>query len=158
MARPPAVRIGSAIPSNPRGRSVGRATSTSEADIRSYDYYLRGTASLHRGTREAVNEALPLFHKAIQIDPDFASAYAMAAWCHLWRKLNGWMTDRLQEFAEGARLARRALELGKDDAVALARTGGALCHFVGDLDSSIALIDRALALNPNLTAAWYTGG
>ena len=35
-----------------------------------------------------------------------------------WRKVNGWMTDRTKEIAEGARLARRAVEMGKDDAVA----------------------------------------
>ena len=87
-----------------------------------YDYYLRGMANVHRGTREAINEALPLFYKAIQLDPDFASAYGMAAWCHFWRKVNGWMTDRSQEIAEGTRLARRAVELGRDDAVALARS------------------------------------
>ena len=74
----------------------------------------------------------------------------MAAWCHFWRKVNGWMTDRAAEIAEGARLARRAVELGKDDAVALARGGHALAHLAGDLDSGIALIDRALVLNPNL--------
>src|SRR6201999_3733323 len=34
----------------------------------------------------------------------------------------------------------------------------ALAHFVGDLDSSIALLDRALALDPNLAAAWFLGG
>jgi tetratricopeptide (TPR) repeat protein len=137
---------------------IERAKRKPTESLDAYDYYLRGTASSHRGTREAVDEALPLFHKAIRIDPDFASAYAMAAWCHLWRKLNGWMTDRSREFAEGARLARRALELGRDDAVALARTGGALCHFSGDLDGGIALIGRALALDPNLAAAWYMGG
>ena len=82
----------------------------------------------------------------------------MAAWCHFWRKVNGWMTDRAQEIAEGARLARRAVELGKDDAVALARGGHALGHLVGDLDGGIALIDRALVLNPNLAAAWFLGG
>jgi len=92
------------------------------------------------------------------LDPDFASAYAMAAWCHFWRKVNGWMTDRPREVAEGARLARRAVELGKDDAVALARSGHALGHLVGDLDGGIALIDRVLVLNPNLAAAWFLGG
>jgi TolB-like protein len=137
---------------------IERAKRKPTESLDAYDYYLRGTANLHQGTREAINEALPLFHKAIQFDPDFASAYAMAAWCHVWRKINGWMTDRSQEVAEGARLARRAVDLGRDDAVALARSGGALCHFTGDLDSSVALIDRALVLNPNLAAAWYIGG
>jgi tetratricopeptide (TPR) repeat protein len=82
----------------------------------------------------------------------------MAAWCHFWRKVNGWMTDRPQQIAEGVRLARLAVELGKDDAVALTRAGHALAHLTGDLDGAIALVDKALVLNPNLAAAWFLGG
>src|SRR5262249_43150584 len=78
--------------------------------------------------------------------------------CCYWRKISGWMSDRAREIAEGARLARQAVELGKDDAVALTRGGHALGHFGGNLDSCIALLDRALALNPNLAAAWYLSG
>ena len=123
-----------------------------------YDYYLRGTAKLHNGTRDAIAEALQLFYRAIELDSEFASAYGMAAWCHFWRKLNGWMDDRVQEIAEGARLARLAVELGRDDAVALTRGGHALSHLVGDIDAGIALLDRARLLNPNLAPAWYLGG
>ena len=123
-----------------------------------YDYYLRGREKLNRGTREATDEALSQFYEALQIDPDFASAHAMAAWCHFWRKVNGWMGDRVQEIAEGARLARRAVELGQDDAVALTRGGHALGHLAADLDGGIALIDKALLINPNLAAAWFLGG
>lgn len=112
---------------------------------------------LHQGTRETIDQALPLFEKAIEIDPDFASAYAMAAWCHCWRKINGWMTDRPRETAEGIRPARRAVELGKGDAVALTRSGHVLAHLAGDLPGGIALLDKAPALNPNLAAAWFLG-
>ena len=137
---------------------IERAKRKPTESLDAYDYYLRGMANLHRGTKEAVNESLTLFYKAIELDPDFASAHGMAAWCYFWRKLNGWMTNREKEIAEGARLARRAVELGKDDAVALARSGHVLGHLVGDLDGGIALIDRALVLNPNLAAAWFLGG
>jgi len=137
---------------------IERAKRKPTESLDAYDYYLRGMANLHRGSREAIDEALPHFHRAIEVDPDFASAYAMAAWCHFWRKVNGWMIDRPREIAEGVRLARRAVELGKDDAVALARSGHALGHLVGDLDGSIALVDRAQLLDPNLTAAWFLGG
>jgi tetratricopeptide (TPR) repeat protein len=82
----------------------------------------------------------------------------MAAACHFWRKINGWMEDPAQEVAEGARLVRRAVQLGQDDAVALARSGHALGHLVGDLDGGIALIERAQMLNPNLAPAWFLGG
>ncbi|MDX0618499.1 CadC-family transcriptional regulator [Sinorhizobium medicae] len=137
---------------------IERAKRKPTGSLDAYDYYLRGMANLHNGTREAIEAALPLFYKAIELDPDFASAYAGAAWCYFWRKLNGWMIHRAQEIAEGARLARLAVELGRDDAVALTRSGHALGHLVGDLDGGIALIDRARLLNPNLAPAWFLGG
>jgi TolB-like protein/Tfp pilus assembly protein PilF len=137
---------------------IGRAKRKPTYSLDAYDYYLRGMANLHQGTREAIDEALPMFSEAIRRDPDFASAYGLAAWCYFWRKINGWMTDRPQEIAEGTRLARRAVELGQDDAVALTRSGHALAHLVGDLDGGIALLDKALVLNPNLAAAWFLGG
>jgi len=137
---------------------IDRAKRKPTENLDGYDFYLRGMAHFHRGTRDAIDQALPLFYEAIRHDPDYASAYGMAAWCHFWRKINGWMTDRAAEMTEGARLARRAVELGPDDAVALTRGGHALGHFGGDLDSCMAMLDRALVLNPNLAAAWYLGG
>jgi TolB-like protein/Tfp pilus assembly protein PilF len=149
--------VGAIMPKLERAE-IERAKRKPTESLHAYDYHLRGMASLHQATRESVSEALRLFTKAIEIDPDFASAYAMAAWCYFWRKINGWMDDRAQEVAEGARLARRAAQLGKDDAVALARGGHALAHLAGDLNGGIALIDRALELNPNLAAAWFLSG
>ncbi|NMF89007.1 winged helix-turn-helix domain-containing tetratricopeptide repeat protein [Aromatoleum petrolei] len=136
---------------------IERARHKPTDSLDAYDYYLRGMARLHHGTKEAIDQALTLFLKAIEFDPDFASAYAMAAWCHCWRKINGWMSDHPQEVAEGIRLARRAVELGKGDAVALTRSAHALGHLADDLPGGIALLDRALVLNPNLAAAWFLG-
>jgi TolB-like protein len=137
---------------------IERAKRKPTENLNAHDYYLRGMANLQQGNRQAIDEALSLFDKATKLDPDFASAYAMAAWCYLWRKVNGWMTDPTREVAEGVRLARRAVELGRDDAVALTRSGHALGHLAGDLDVGIALLDRAVMLNPNLAAAWFLGG
>ena len=58
---------------------IERAKRKPTESLDAYDYYLRGMANFHQGTRKAVDEALPLFYKAIQLDPDFASAYGMAA-------------------------------------------------------------------------------
>jgi TolB-like protein len=137
---------------------IERAKRKPTESLDAYDYYLRGMANLNLGTRAAIDEALPLFMQAVTIDPAYASAYGMAAWCLFWRKINGWMTDRMQETAEGKRLARLAVELGRDDAVALTRGGHALGHLVGDLDGSISLLERAKLLNPNLVSAWFLGG
>jgi len=137
---------------------IERAMRKPTESLDAYDYYLRGMANFHRGSRQAIDEALPLFHRAFELDPRFASAFGMAASCHYWRKMNNWMNDRLPELAEGARLASRAVELGANDAVALTRGGHSLAHFGGDLDRGIAAVDRALVLDPNLSAAWYLSG
>jgi TolB-like protein len=137
---------------------IERAKRKPTENLNAYDYYLRGMANLNQGTRDAVDQALPLFEQAIRLDASYAAAYGMAAWCYLWRKVNGWMADPVSEIAEGARLARRGVELGRDDAVALTRCGHALAHLAGDLDAGIALLDRAVMLNPNLAAAWFLGG
>jgi hypothetical protein len=74
---------------------IDRAKRKPTGNLDAYDYYLRGMANLHKGTREAITEALASFLKAIQLDPDFASVYAMAAWCHFWRKsMAGWLIAR----------------------------------------------------------------
>jgi TolB-like protein len=123
-----------------------------------YDYFLRGMASFHAGAPENIDQALSCFRNAIKLDAEYASAYGMAAWCLFWRRLNGWTGDAEQDTAEGARLARLAVDLGKTDAVALTRGGHALSHFTKDLDAGVDLLDKALVLNPNLAAAWFLGG
>jgi Predicted integral membrane protein len=105
---------------------IERAKRKPTASLDAYDYYLRGIACVHQWTREANSEASSHFYRAIELDPNFASAYGMAARCYVQRTSGGWVTDRAQESAEAERLARRAVELGKDDAVALATGGFAL--------------------------------
>jgi TolB-like protein len=135
-----------------------RAKRKPTESLDAYDYFLRGAACVYRWTRGANNEALPLLHRAIERDPDFATAYGMAAWCYVWRKVNGWMADRAKETAEAIRLAQRAVELGKEDAVALCWGGIVLAYIGGDLDDGGALIEQSLVLDPNSAAAWNLSG
>jgi len=137
---------------------IERAKRKPTGSLDAYDYYLRGVASFYRRTREGTSDALRMFYRAIELDPDFASAYGGAARCYCLRKVSSWMIDRGQEIAETARLARRAVVLGKDDAAALSAGGLALAYVVGDLDAAAGFIDRGLALNPNLATAWIDSG
>src|SRR4029434_5463659 len=98
---------------------IERAKSKPTENLDAYDYLLRGKANLYLWTAEGIDEALRLFYRAIELDPEFGSAYGMAAWCHTRRMANGRMTYSLQEIAETARVARRAVDLARDDAVAL---------------------------------------
>ena len=138
---------------------IERARRKPTESLDAYDHYLHGLASIYQFTsRESTDEALRLFYRAIDLDPGFAPAYALTTWCYVQRKVNNWMTDRAHEVAETARLARRAVTLGKDDAVACCYAGGGLAFVVHDLDTGRAFIDRALVLNPNLAVAWLFSG
>src|SRR5262249_42017807 len=84
---------------------IERAKRKPTRNLDAYDYYLRGLAITDRITREANDEALRLFNKAIEHDPEFALAYARGAYCYNYRRANNWMADRAQETAEAGRLA-----------------------------------------------------
>jgi len=137
---------------------IERARRKPTESLDAYDYFLRGMAAFNQWTEDANSEALSMFRQAIELDPKFASAYGMAARSYSARKASGWVSDRAKEVAEAARWARRAAELGKDDAVALATAGMSLVFVVGEPEEGGALIDRALALNPNLATAWLSSG
>jgi len=138
---------------------IERAQRKPTESLDAYDHYLRGMANLYQLTnREAVDEALRLLQRTIELDPAFAPAHASAAWCYAQRKTQGWVTDRVRETAAATRLARRAIELSKDDAVALSSAGWTLAFLAGDLDAGVGFVDRALGFNPNLAMAWYSSG
>jgi adenylate cyclase len=138
---------------------IERAKRKPTESLDAYALYLRGLARHYQGaSRQANDEALRLFNSAIELDPDFASAYGRAAFCWAFAKASGWISDTANEIAEVTRLAQRAVESGKDDAIALADSGWALAYVVRDLGVAAGLIDRALVLNSNLAEAWYCGG
>ena len=138
---------------------IERARRKPTESLDAYALYLRGLSRFYQvASRQANKEALRLFNSAIELDPDFASAYALAALCCVWAKINGWFSNSANDIAEVTRLARQAVELGKDDAIALAAGGNALVYVVRDLGVGAALIDRALVLNSNLAEAWFYGG
>jgi TolB-like protein/class 3 adenylate cyclase len=138
---------------------IERAKRKPTESLDAYALYLRGLPRFYQFTsRQAHEEALRFFNRAIELDPDFAAAYGRAALCYAHAKANGWISVTGNEIAEVTRLAQRAVELGKDDAMALAASGWALAYVVYDLEAGAALIDRALGLNSNLAEAWNFGG
>jgi len=136
---------------------IERAKRKPTESLDAYDYFLRGMANTHQVTREAYGEALALFNRAIGLDSSFASAHGGAAYCYSLAKSIGQRMSR-EEIAEAARLARRAVELGREDAIALALGGIALAYVAGDVEGGAAAVDRALVLNPNLATAWHFSG
>jgi TolB-like protein len=137
---------------------IERAKRKPTEDLCAYDYYLRGLAAFYRGSKQATSNALHLFEQAFHLDPEFAAAHGMAVWSYVIQSNNGWLVNRTAELDKILSLARRATRLGKDDAIALCSSGVAFAQVFEDLATGTALIDRALALNPNLAAAWHVSG
>src|SRR5207247_3205243 len=119
---------------------IERAKRKPTESLQAYDYYLRALACFHKFTSEANIEALKLTRIASGLDPEFAAAYALGARCYVQRRTFGWRIDTAaQEIAEARRLARRALELDRDDPSVLARAGNALAFLVGEVEEGAAL-------------------
>jgi len=153
-----ATKVVRAIAPKMEQAEVARAKRKPTESLDAYDCFLRGTENLHRQTPESVDEALRLLKKAIELDPDYAAAYGTAAYCYVMRKSSGWVVHRKRDIEEASRFARTAVELGKDDAVALSRAGHVLAYVAEDLDAGARFIDRALELNANLALAWFHSG
>jgi adenylate cyclase len=134
-------------------RSAGRPTD----DLTAYDLYLRAFPMFLSASRQ-IPEALRLLETAIARDPNYGPALAWAALC-CYRLVND---DRSDDAAADARkgidFARGALEVADDNPGILANAAQALAYFGEDIGAMIALVDRALALNPSFARGWYISG
>ena len=134
-------------------RSIARPTN----DLTAYDLYLRGHA-MAMSSVSRTPEALRLMEEAIARDPHYGPALAWAAFCCLRLLFNGRSKDPAADRLKGADLARRALEAAGDDPGVLANAAYALAYFGEDIGVMMALVDRALALNPSFARGWFISG
>jgi TolB-like protein len=144
--------IVNALPAAESARSAVRPTK----DLTAYDLYLRAYAMVRSSSKQI--HTLHLLEQAIERDPDYGPALAWAAVCCVRLLMDGRSEDRVGDALKGADFARRALRVTGDDPGVLANAAFALAFFGEDIDTMIALIDRALALNPGFARGWRTSG
>jgi TolB-like protein/tetratricopeptide (TPR) repeat protein len=137
---------------------IERAKRKPTDSLNAYDYFLRGLASFRLFTQQENDKALRLFSKAIEFDPGYASALGMATWCYQRRFSFGWSANPERDGIDAVRFARRAVAMGKDNAVALYSAGFTLVQVAHDVEGGAALIERALQLNSNDAVAWGLSG
>jgi adenylate cyclase len=134
-------------------RSAARPTS----DLTAYDLYLRAYAMFVSSARQ-IPEALRLTEQAIDRDPLYGPALAWAAVCCVRLVQDGRSDDPQMHRLKGTDFARRALEIAGDDPAVLAAAAHTLAYFGEDIEAMIALVDRALVLNPSYARGWHTSG
>jgi adenylate cyclase len=134
-------------------RSADRPTD----DLTAYDLYLRAYAiSLSSAAR--YTEALRLLELAIARDPRYGPALAWAAFCCNRLVIDGRSEDPAAHRLKGTDFARRALEVAGDDPTILANAAYTLAYLGEDIGAMMALVDRALALNPSFARGWHISG
>jgi len=119
-----------------------------------YESVLRGLDLLYRVENDPWEKALPLFERAMALEPSYAAAYALAATCHGERFYEGTSRDPTADHLEAERLSRLALSYDRFDPLALSLCGHIRSWLFHDYDHAIELFDRALAATPSAAIAW----
>jgi adenylate cyclase len=137
---------------------IAMATRRRPENLTAYDFYLRAIQQHFLTTREGMAEAIRLAHRALELDPGFASAAASAGGYHMFNVLWDFAIDPQFDRREAVRLSRLALSLDDSDHDVLATAAVISAFLVGDCESEIEMADRAVALNPNSAHAWNSRG
>ncbi len=121
-------------------------------DMDAYDFYLRGRYYVERGD---VNSGQAMFEKAIELDPDYALAWAGAADCHSWRCM--WFDGSTDSPQKADECSLKALQLAPNRAEAHASRGYALTMNSKYAESEVEF-KSAIEIDPQLYEAHYYMG
>jgi adenylate cyclase len=120
--------------------------------VEAYDYYLRGRQHFRRFRRKSIEFARDEFARAIEIDPEYAGAYAGLADCCSYLCMFWASSDEM--IAEADRASRKAVEL--DDELAEAHVArGVAISLRRDHTAAEREFRAAIRLNPALFEAYY---
>jgi TolB-like protein len=128
------------------------------SDLTALDFYVRALPDLDAFAKNGLVRALDLLGQAIERDPHYGPALALAAHCHQGLEVNGWTEDPEATRRTSVDLARRALRAGPEDPNVLALAAFVLGYFGEDIDVSLGSIDRCLTLNPSCARGWHWSG
>jgi TolB-like protein/DNA-binding CsgD family transcriptional regulator/tetratricopeptide (TPR) repeat protein len=151
-----ATQVSAMIAPTLRSREVERMRRKPTDNLSAYDLFLRAIPP-HRDDLAQNRESLQLLYRAIELDPSFAGAYGLAAWCHQIQTVF-WLAPTTPLITEALRLAQLAVERGDADAEALWMAGRTIAALSGRKDEAIELIEKSIALNPNSARAWWALG
>jgi TolB-like protein len=137
---------------------IRRSATRPTANITAYDFYLRALAIHFPVSKESVSKALSSLEQAIAIDPRYGRALSWAAVCHRTLAINRWTEQPGANRLKAVDFARRALQVTDNDPGVLGNAAIVLAEFGEDIGVPMALVDRALALNPSDARCWYASG
>jgi TolB-like protein/tetratricopeptide (TPR) repeat protein len=135
-----------------------RSAEKPASGLTSYDFYRRALPGCYSYSAQPLLQAHDLLERAIERDPGFGPALAAAAGCRQFLGVTGWVEDTQHNGRQAVELAHQALQADGDDPVVLAEASRVLAYFTEDIDCAIAMIERALVLNPSYARGWFWNG
>ncbi len=138
---------------------IDRIKSKPVDDLNAYDLMLQAHYFEHRYTKESLAKAIECLDRALVINPNFAQAMALAAYCYAERRFQGWAVELYDEAENGLALASRAVEVEAQDPELLWMCAHAFRVLGLDPIRARELFRMSLQLNPNsamalTNAAW----
>jgi adenylate cyclase len=116
--------------------------------LKAWGYFVRGVSLLERFRQGDNAKARDLFERALEIDPDYPSAWTMLAWTHFNDARWGWIDSLGKPLKQAVELAQKALALDDTQPVAHALLGN-IYLLQKKHDQAIAEGKKAVALGPN---------
>ena len=120
--------------------------------LNAWDSYLRAVAAYHRMTQDNVTVAISLLEQAIDLDSEFANAYALLGRCYMQIGARGWVLPVREAYEKSRHFADKAVQLSPSSPEA----NHALAFIMvmtGEADKAVAVAHRAVELNPNFADA-----
>jgi len=145
----------SAVAPSIQQAEIERARRKRPENLDAYDLYLRALPLAWAFSPEQAAKAISLLDQALRLDPDYAAAHGLAAFCH--QRGFGWSDLNETEKAMAIHHARAVLSMDTDEATTLAFSAYVIGILEGDFDTARSAIEKAIALNPNSALAYSLG-
>lgn len=146
-------KVAGALQPSIRLAEVERVRRKRPQNMGAYDYAMRAFQHVWRLEKDETAKGLDLLEKAMEIDPGYPLALALAAWCHAQQSVYNWSDDIETDKAKSLTLAEQAANLSTDDPLILTVLG-TVHTFSSHYGAARVLLERAVSLDPNSAWAW----
>lgn len=139
---------------------VERGSVVGTESLAAYDHYLKGREAWAKRTRPGIQDAIDHFQAALEVDPEYAEAWAALAEAHAIAYGNGLVRSYDSTMVPAVKAAQRALELAPDLGMAHRAWGSIVRDLApGEVEDpyveSEESLRRAIELNPSDPWAHY---
>lgn len=149
-----AISVLGAIEPSVRKAEIDRVRRKRPDSIEAYDLALQALPFVYNMMPESAAPAIPLLNRALELEPSYATAHALLAWCYHFRFSRGGVRE--EDRTTSIYHARAAVTGGNDDATTLAIAGVVIWFDQHDIATAFDLFDRALAISSSNVIALGT--